>query len=322
MRYGRSTMNDIKTKVREILSDGKRLKYLIMLEKERRGVSPDSLVFVGIANMASQWWCTQQAVLQSRANELHFFAVYLSDRILFAHRLGLVTHLPRSNKALLDVGSEISWEDVEQLLKEDADKAEKLSNCFAKAGGSWIYEDRIDRSGNRTRLINPDLPPEETQLWEELATVEGVRVIGLEEAPKRRGEIYQESRAEKYPTIRWHFPWDNYSVSGMPDGLTDDFAYEYKTTRSRFLFRFMKPVALAQADLYAHFFHRLRKRVQIEIIEEGIVETCVEAADAVRAEDTLAAFARVDAGEPARPPKAWKCSKCNFRPSCPIVQAK
>jgi CRISPR/Cas system-associated exonuclease Cas4 (RecB family) len=313
-------MRDIETKVGEVLRDSNRLKCRLMLEKERRGVSQDALVFVGTANVASHWWCTQQAVLKSRAIELVFFAAYLSDRILYAHRLGLVTKLPRSRKALLDVGSEITWEDVELLLKEEADEAENQAKRPAGAHATWLYEDRVEKDGKRKRLINPDLPPEEKQLWEELAAVEGVQVIDLEEDPKRRGEIYQASRAEKYPTIRWHFPWGRYSVGGVPDGLTEDFAYEYKTTRSRFLFSFMKPVALAQADLYAYFFHRPKKRVQIHVIDENVTETYEEAVDAARAEATLAAFARVDAGQPARPPRAWKCRKCDFRATCPISQ--
>jgi hypothetical protein len=152
--------------------------------------------------------------------------------------------------------------------------------------------------------------------------MEGIEVIDLEKDPKRRGELFQTSRAEKYPTIRWHFPWGPYSVGGVPDGLTEAFAYEYKTTRNRYLLTFMKPVAFAQADLYGHFFRRPRKRVQILVVEENVPETYEEAVDAARVEQTLAAFARVDAGEPARPPRPWKCRACDFRATCPISQAK
>ncbi len=315
-------MNAMESKVSEILGDTNRLKCLLKLEKERRGVPQDALVFVGMANVASHWWCTQKAVLKSRANELGFFAAYLFDRILYAQRLGLVTNLPRSHKALLDVGSNITWEDVEHLLREEAAEAEKQAKRLAGVHATWLYEDRVDKGGKRTRLINPDLPPDEKQLCEKLATGEGFEVIDLGEDPKRRGEIYQASRAEKYPSIRWHFPWGRYSVGGVPDGLMKDFVYEYKTTHSRFLFRFMKPVALARADVYGYFFHRPKKRVQILVVEEDVTETYEEPVDAPRAEDTLAAFARVDAGEPARPPKAWKCQKCDFRTTCPISQAK
>jgi hypothetical protein len=109
---------------------------------------------------------------------------------------------------------------------------------------------------------------------------------------------------------------------GVPDGLTEDFAYEYKTTRTRYLLSFMKPPAFAQADLYGYFFRRPKKRVQILVVEENVTETIEEAVDVIRAEKTLSAFARVDAGQPAILPIAWKCKKCDFRATCPISQAK
>src|SRR5262245_1861688 len=62
------------------------------------------------------------------------------------------------------------------------------------------------------------------------------------------------TRAERYPTIRWHFPWAGHVVVGLPDGLTGAFVYEYKTTASRYLAGHLEPVQLAQADLYGHFF--------------------------------------------------------------------
>ena len=112
-------MNDIETKVGEILRDSNRLKRLLLLEKERRGVPRDALVFVGMADVAEYWWCPQQAVLTSRAGELDFFSAYLTDRITYAHRLGHITQLPRRNDALLEVGNGITPDDVEKLLRKE-----------------------------------------------------------------------------------------------------------------------------------------------------------------------------------------------------------
>lgn len=311
-------MNEIETKMDEIFRDSTRLKRLLMLEKERRGVSLDALVFVGMANVAKHWWCTQQAVLKSRAREMEFFSAYLQDRITYAQRLGLISQWPRSDCALLEVGNEITLADVEKLLEKEVGERAKRS---ADALSTWVCIDKADKDGKLARLINPDLPPEEKQLQEEMAEAEGIRLMDLEEDPMLRGEFLEESRAEKYPTIRWHFPWDRYSVCGVPDGMTGAFVYEYKTTRSRFLFTFMKPVALAQADLYGFFFHRPKRRVQILVVEQNVTETYEAAVNVANAEDTLAAFARVDTGEPARLPKPWKCGVCDFRATCPISQA-
>jgi hypothetical protein len=52
----------------------------------------------------------------------------------------------------------------------------------------------------------------------------------------------------------------------------------------------MKPVALTQADLYAHFFRRPMKRVQIYLRETGEILTWMEAADEENARSTLEKF--------------------------------
>jgi hypothetical protein len=315
-----NAMNDFEQMAGELVSDSKRLESLLMLEKERRGVSQETLVFVGMHNVAQHWWCTQQAVLKSRANELGFFAAYLSDRIVYAHRLGLVTKLPKSPKALLGVGNDIALEDVEKLLKEEAAQLEDRVKLLASSQVTWLYQDMEEKDGKRTRLINPDLPPAQKVAYAQIAEKEGRRVIDLENDPKLRGKIYQSLRAERYPTIRWHFPWDRYSVVGVPDGITKDCVYEFKTTNRLFYLGESKPIAFAQADLYGLFFRRPNKRVQIYVVEKDATKTWEEPVDAINAEATLAAFARVDAGEPAPPPRAWKCRLCEFRVTCPISQ--
>jgi CRISPR/Cas system-associated exonuclease Cas4 (RecB family) len=315
-------MRDLETNLHEILRDDSRLQRLLALEKKRRGAPKDALVFVGMADVATHWWCTQQAVLKSRAIEQGVFEAYLHDRILYAHRLGIISKLPTRDGVLLDAGKEITLADVDKLLREEGQKAEERAKLLAGTRARWVSEDRVDSAGARTRLINPDLPPEEREFQEEQAVEEGVRVIDLAEDPKLRGRVYQRIRAERYPTIRWNFCWDRYVVVGVPDGIGKDLVYEYKTTRTRSLIPFMKPVAMAQADLYGHFFRRPKKRVQVLVVDENITQTYEEMVSASHAEDTLAAFARVDAGQPARPPKPWKCRKCEFRATCPISQAK
>jgi hypothetical protein len=315
-------MKDIEARVGELLRNRPRVEALLRQEKARRGVPEGALVFVGTANVARSWWCAEQAVLKSRAIELDVFSAYLQDRIEYAHRLGLLRRWPRSDSALLKVGDEITPDEIEKLLKENAREAEELGRRPADTRPTWISEDRLDRQGIRTRLINPDLPPEERQWQEEVARMEGIRVIGLEDDPKQRGEIYEASRAEKYPRIWWHFPWGRYSIGGVPDGLAGDFVYEYKTTRRLYYLRNMQPIAFTQADLYGHFFRRTTKRVQIHVLEQDKTFTWEVPVDAANAEAALSLFARVDAGELPEPPEAWKCRVCDFRMTCPISQAK
>ena len=136
-----------------------------------------------------------------------------------------------------------------------------------------------------------------------------------EKSPITRGVILEQTLAERYRTLSWGFDWDDFVVVGEPDGVTDRFVYEFKTTTTAW---FMKPVAFAQADLYAYFFEKELKRIQIYAIGTGDMNTWEEPADTLRAEETLQRFAAVIAGELPPPPKAWKCKTCTFVQRCPI----
>ncbi len=300
------------TKLEKIVGNEKKLRKLLSLEKRRRGVSDDTLVFVGTSNVANHWWCTQKAVFQSKADEVMFFGIYLSDRITYAHQLGAVINLPTRSDQLLALGRDITLDKIEQLLQEKKGERDEMQEGVSL---TTLYKTHIDSEGKTTYLVNPFVSPEEIEL---IGVPESQLVYDLEKDPIFRGEIYHERSSEKYPTIRWNFQWRYYTVIGMPDGLTDDFVYEYKTTRERFLFNFVKPVAVAQVNLYGYFFCRPRKRLQIYIIDEDRTETFEGAVDLKKAEETLEAFASVDAGGPAYPPKKWKCSKCEFRSTCHV----
>jgi len=50
---------------------------LLKLEKQRRGVLEDKLLFVNAANLAGFWWCAQKSLLQAIEDELAFFTSYV-----------------------------------------------------------------------------------------------------------------------------------------------------------------------------------------------------------------------------------------------------
>lgn len=309
-------MGDLGSKAAELIRDSKELARLLALEKQRKKLPANSLIFIGMHNVAQHWWCTQQAVLKSRANEIEFFGAYLCDRFVYVDRLGLVSKKPLKKEECLNIGNEITLSDVEKMCTQDRQNSFDVDKCQAR----HMAIDKFDTQGKPIRFINPDMPDAEKKLLIQEAQGNDIRVADIEEAPTVRGDFLHESRAERYPTIRWNFPWGKYIVIGIPDGLTREFVYEYKTTRNRFMLNFAKPVALAQADLYGYFFKRPKKRVQIEILEENKVETYEDLVNTARAEQTLSAFARVDGGEASRPPKPWKCRNCEFRGVCPISQ--
>ena len=256
-----------------------KLRELLQLEKDRRGLSREKLVFIGMADVANFWWCAKKSLLKNKETELGFFGAYLRDRINYSFRLKdsipipNIDKLPNSPNELLDIGNEITLGDIEKLLKERAQISEFM---------------RIETTG---------IP------FERLS-------------PTQRGEVLEIRKAERYPTIRWNFEWEDYVVVGEPDGITDTFVYEFKSTKNRFLMNFIKPVALTQADLYGYFFKRDKKRVQIHVIEGNVTETWEEKVDKSRAIETLRRFKKIDEGEKPLPPREWKCRLCEFKETC------
>jgi len=291
------------------------LADLLRLEKERRGVKPDKLVFVGVRNIAEYYWCAEQSILKSRENEPEFFHAYLYDRITYSERLGLIDELPRDVEELLAVGEKISLADVEKLLKQKKDEEEGF------LGGEVLAVETTDEKGRKVIVMNPDISQEDKEFLIERAA-EGATIAGTEDFPPIRGEMSESTRAERYPRIRWNFSWEDYVVVGVPDGITDTFVYEYKTTRNRFLSYYIKPVALAQADLYGLFFKRDMKRVQIYIVEEDATQTITGKVDREKALETLRLFKEADEGKEAIPPVKWKCKRCKYNKTCKITQTQ
>jgi CRISPR/Cas system-associated exonuclease Cas4 (RecB family) len=271
------------------------LKRLLYLEKRRRGVSEDRLVFVGIANIAHFYWCGAKAVYKSRKYELMFFWEYLVDRIYYSALLGYIDSPPRREEDLLLYVDLIKREDFEKLLNENYSKLSSKTTEGAFAA-------------------NPLLPPE----LRELEVVLKSNIEGRQHSQPVVGLVGQEYLAEKYPTVRWNFEWNRYVVIGMPDGITKDFVYEFKTVKTPFLVQYNRPVAVAQADLYGYFFERPKKRVQIYVIETGKTITLEVNVDRDNAIKTLLKFRSIDGGALPIPPKEWKCKDCEFINTCEL----
>lgn len=299
----------------KLLGNRREREKLLLLEKEKRGAGKDKLVFIGMADIAEYYWCAMGSLLKSKEMELRFFVSYLHDRISYSFHLGFINKLPNSKEKILEVGSAITFSDIEELFKE---KAKRHKDIFI------IDETRTitDKNGNKVRVINPDLTQQERMLHEEKAKSEGIRIADPEEFPTIRGEFFESSKAEQYPTIRWNFDWNDYIVVGVPDGITSSFVYEFKTTRSMFLMNFLKPVAFTQADLYGYFFKKEKKRVQIYIVNEKKTETWEDQVDRNRVLEVLRNFSKVDEGWTPLPPKTWKCKFCKFKDACKLYNGR
>ncbi|MCI0388517.1 MAG: hypothetical protein MOB07_07095 [Acidobacteria bacterium] len=95
-------LNDL----RRISGDPERIRRLLALEKERRDVAQDKVVFIGMANVA------KQDSGKSHRNEAEFFEAYLVDRITYAHRFGLADGAPDNLAELLVIGETLTYEQV------------------------------------------------------------------------------------------------------------------------------------------------------------------------------------------------------------------
>ncbi|MEM0023818.1 hypothetical protein [Thermofilum sp.] len=290
------------------------LSKLLQLEKSRRGAE-GRLVFIGMADVASSRWCAAKSLLASLEGELAYFGAYLFDRLAYSLVLGYVRELPVRDEELLHVGDEITFADIERLLKE---KRRQEST-----GGIGIIFTAITFPEEGVAALNPRLAPEKKAVEKKRLEKEGFRVLDLKDlSPIARGQAYHLFFAEKYASIRWNFSWEDYVVVGVPDGITDEFVYEFKTTRDRFLLNYVKWPALTQGDLYGYFFRRGKKRVQIYVVDEDEILTWHGEVDRANAEDTLKAFKDVDENREFPLPKKWKCKSCEYRGQCQALKPR
>ncbi len=136
----------------------------------------------------------------------------------------------------------------------------------------------------------------------------------------KAGNIGESSFAEKYDGAVGCFYFGNFIIASVPDGVTEEFCYEKKTTGSLFLQNFVEPIAIAQANLYSYFFNRPEIRVQIQNKQTGQITTIQKLCDKEKAEDDLQKGIGLLRGEiKPIPPKTWKCKNCEYHEKCPIA---
>jgi len=281
----------------------KTLEKLLTLEKERRGVGANELLFIGMADTAMYNWCAMKSLLSNREMELAYFASYLEDRVSYSLELGRIDAIPSDEEKLLDIGDDITFDDIEKLLSKRAEKREDIDAIIIPP--SLEKMSSPDKTDAILRILKGEIPKQ---------SIEKI-------PPTEAGMLLHMLKKERYPSIRWNFPWKDYVVVGIPDGITDTFVYELKTTGKYGFLRFVRPVAFAQADLYGYFFKRGEKRVQIYVREKDEVLTWMEKVDTANAIKTLQNFREIDKeGKDPPPPRAWKCKPCKFREECRVYK--
>lgn len=143
-------MNHIRARIDERLRDETRIKRLLILEKARRRISKNDLVFVALSTIAQYYWCGMKAVFQSRQEEPAVFASHLEGRLLHAHRLGIIDDLPDSDAALLTLGNALTFDNMQwdryvvvgapeiQEARVSREEAERVLRDFGKVDSGWL----------------------------------------------------------------------------------------------------------------------------------------------------------------------------------------
>ncbi|MCS7109833.1 MAG: hypothetical protein NZ903_03495 [Candidatus Micrarchaeota archaeon] len=128
-----------------------------------------------------------------------------------------------------------------------------------------------------------------------------------------RGCFREMFSKENYPTLDCSFKWKRYEILASPDGITDQFCYEFKSVSNQRLIHYIKPIAISQANLYSYLFQRQAIRVQLYLEDLHKVLTFEEKTNPSTAAGVLITMDRLLKGELApSPPKDWKCGICTF----------
>ncbi|MEM4469212.1 MAG: hypothetical protein QXS32_09125 [Candidatus Nezhaarchaeales archaeon] len=261
------------------------LSKLLTEKKLRAGVPENRLLFVGMADAAKYRWCPLQSFLSNAGMELLYFTSYLVDKVAYSIYFNQLQEFPQDLNKFLDIGEELKFSDVEKILKD--------------IGLAQTVENKIQK------LL--------------IKHVKHGSITQVKRDHKSAGEVDELLYAEPYPTIRWNFKFKDFIVVGFPDGITEEFVYEFKSTRKESYIKNVLPVAQAQADLYGYFFKRRKKRVQVRVRETGKIETWESNVDTKEAEHVLNGLARVVEGEillPSENERKWKCKVCEFKDEC------
>lgn len=130
-------------------------------------------------------------------------------------------------------------------------------------------------------------------------------------------KLHQENNKSRM-TIRWNFQWREFVLIGVPDGISDDTVYEFKTCSSKYLYNFSKWPAIAQANIYGLFYGLSKKEIEFKIFSEDKPIFVKERVKKRDAKDTLQNFALICSGHMPQAPKAWKCKKCKHTAYCSV----
>ena len=145
-------------------------------------------------------------------------------------------------------------------------------------------------------------------------SIYGLHIIDNKPINKlEKGKNYHMTKAEQYKTVRWHLKQDDRIIIGVPDGIENDFVYEFKSTKN---VKKMKGTALLQANIYAFMFNKTDIRVQIYDYIKNELYTYEEQRNKDNMLEILKRIENIENGNVPTNLIQYKCKGCCFRKTC------
>ncbi len=255
------------------------LQELIILEKQRLGFDDNKLVFISAGDLSRFYWCPMQTYFSLIDHELDKFSGYLQDKIEYSIKLNKLKQVPKTKQQLLSIGDDINLDDIFELLKQEE------------------YQNKVsdkDIQNAKQELKKCKLPQE-------------------------KGHHLETIYAKKYPQIHWVTKYDDFIFTCAPDGIGNDFVYEFKSSKNRYFSKQSIQKAKLQADMYCICFNKKIKVIDQLILSENKIESIEEKVDINTLNEILTSIRHIIKGNFPNPPKErFKCINCEYKSKCTI----
>jgi len=307
--------------------DEKRMKE----EKKRLGLSVSKTVFTGVSVIAQMFWCEKKAFFDAQ-DEIKFYSAYVEDNKnygsgLSEKKIDKILDPNYVNFVKIKGGHELIFLNKKvRLTEEDKGMFSKMTVRDydpTKKTIMWEwFEGFVKKNKIKDHVVQLRDEKEERELYK---FIKGAifNVDDLSQNDMQRGVDHQIKYAEKYPSMRYHFRWNNYIIEAIPDGIGKDFCYEFKSTKKEEYVSNVKRIAAAQAHLYSYFFKKPKVRIQIYAMDADKKFTFEEKTDSKFAEEVLARFDKLMSGSlKIKSVQFWKCYKCAYRNKCDVTPLK
>lgn len=342
----------------DLISNQFELNNLLSEFKKQKGINNEKLTFLGINDIASYYWCSKESIFKAKENEIKYFKNAIIDSYIV---LDLIQDLKIEN--LITLGpleilfraDKIEVDELNNLFIKKGINSPSIDN---RSLGYALYKSDDTNSYNEIMIYFGSYNKErekdnsficfvdtvekflelDNKYQEELVRTKHTDTRSLEEIEngkplwtkrsyaRARGKLLHElnNYKNKYKSFRWHFPWDNYIVTGIPDGIGNNFIYEYKSAKDKYYYHnYIRAIANSQADLYGYFFEKQEKKIETVFMKEGESKKINDKTDIDNASNILNIFKSTLTGNLDHiAPVEWKCKKCDYYDECEVTSLK